>query len=158
MPPPRARGRRSPPSRGFVPSPPPATAAISDRPTRVGIREGDGMIRRMRRDTVPVLLVGVGVRGRMWARVLASEPGVQVVGYVDPDPAARAWVRETFGPDAFCFEDSADAMRAVDAALAVIATPPMDRLPLCAMLLGAGCDLLVEKPLTVDLAEAAVIA
>ncbi len=116
------------------------------------------MIRRTRRETVPILLVGVGVRGKMWARVLASEPGVRVVGYVDPDPAARAWVRETFGPGVPCFVDSADAVRTVNATLAVIATPPMERLSLCALLLDAGCDLLVEKPLTVDLADAAAIA
>jgi predicted dehydrogenase len=82
---------------------------------------------------------------------------VQVVGYVDPDPAARAWVRETFGPDAPCFVDSADAAQATDAALAVVATPPMERVPLCMTLLDAGCDLLVEKPMTVNLADAMAI-
>jgi predicted dehydrogenase len=116
------------------------------------------MILRVRRDTVPIVLVGVGVRGRMWARVLAAEPGVRVVGYIDPDPAARAWVRETFGPEAPCFTDSTEALQAVDAALAVVATPPMERLPLCVTLLDAGCDLLVEKPLTIDIADAVAVA
>ncbi len=116
------------------------------------------MAHPIRGQAVPVLVVGVGVRGRMWARVLADDPCVQVVGYVDPDPAARAWVRETFGPDARCFADSAVACAAVAPALAVVATPPMERLPLCAALYDAGCDLLVEKPLTLDLAEAEAIA
>jgi predicted dehydrogenase len=116
------------------------------------------MILRARREAVPILLVGVGVRGRMWARVLAAESGVRVVGYVDPDPEARAWVRETFGPDVPCFVDSADAVPAVDAALAVVATPPMERLSLCVTLLDAGCDLLVEKPLTLHLTDADAIA
>lgn len=116
------------------------------------------MGRLMRGQAVPVLVVGVGVRGRMWARALADDPDARVVGYVDPDPAARAWARETFGPDARCFEDSAEALPVVGAALAVVATPPMARLPLCAALCDAGCDLLVEKPLALDLAEAAAIA
>jgi predicted dehydrogenase len=116
------------------------------------------MTNATRADALPILLVGVGVRGRMWARVLAAEPGVRVVGYVDPDPAARAWVCETFGPDAPCFADSADAVQAVDATLAVVAAPPLDRVPLCTLLLDAGCDLLAEKPLTVDFADAIQIA
>src|SRR4051812_19642502 len=124
----------------------------------MGKREGEGMIRRTRREAVPIVLVGIGVRGRMWARVLAAEPGARVVGYVDPDPAARAWIRETFGPEVPCFVDSTDAVQAVDAALAVVATPPMEREPLCGTLLDAGCDLLVEKPLTINLANAVTIA
>jgi predicted dehydrogenase len=108
--------------------------------------------------SVPVLLVGVGVRGRMWARVLATEPGVHVVGYVDPDPAARAWVRETYGPDARCFAQYAAALAAVDPAIAVIATPPMERKELCIALADAGCTLLVEKPLATNLADAVAIA
>ncbi len=108
--------------------------------------------------TVPVLLVGVGVRGRMWARVLAGEPGVQVVGYVDPDPEARRWVRDIFGPDARCFARHNDALAAVEPALAVVATPPMERRALCFALADAGCTLFVEKPLAVSVADAAAIA
>jgi predicted dehydrogenase len=108
--------------------------------------------------TISVLLVGVGVRGRMWARVLASEPGVHVVGYVDPDPGARAWVQETFGPDARCFASHAEALSLLNPTLAVVATPPMERHALCIALADAGCTLLVEKPLTVDLADAVAIA
>ncbi|MHB8645512.1 MAG: Gfo/Idh/MocA family protein [Thermomicrobiales bacterium] len=107
---------------------------------------------------VPVLLVGVGVRGRMWARILATEPGVRVVGYVDPDSEARAWVYETFGPDVHCVAHHAEALSAVNSALAVVATPPMERRFLCTELADAGCALLVEKPLAVDLADAVTIA
>ncbi len=109
-------------------------------------------------ESVPVLLVGVGVRGRMWARILASEPGVHVVGYVDPDPEARAWVHETFGPDARCFAHHGTALSARTPAIAVVATPPMERRELCTALADAGCTLLVEKPLAVDLADAVAIA
>lgn len=107
---------------------------------------------------VPVLLVGVGVRGRMWARVLASEPGVQVVGYVDRNPEARRWVLNTFGPDARCFARHDEALATVEPAIAVVATPPMERRALCFALADAGCTLLVEKPLAVSVADAAAIA
>lgn len=110
------------------------------------------------RPLIPVLLVGVGVRGRMWARVLASEPGVHTVGYVDPDPGARAWVRDTFGPRSRCFADHREALAAVFPTLAVVATPPMERRDLCIALADAGCTLLVEKPLTDDLPDAVVLA
>ncbi len=111
-----------------------------------------------RYDPIPVVLVGVGVRGRMWAHVLASEPGVRVVGYVDPDPGARAWVHETFGADARCFAHHSEALAAIDPALAVVATPPMERRALCITLADAGCALLVEKPLADNLMDAIVVA
>lgn len=104
------------------------------------------------------MLVGVGVRGRMWARVLASEPGVHVVGYVDPDPSARAWVRETYGQGARCFAHHTAALSALEPAIAVVATPPMERRELCTALADAGCTLLVEKPLATNLADALAIA
>ena len=40
-----------------------------------------------------------------------------------------------------------DALAALDPALAVVATPPMERRALCIALADAGCTLLVEKPL-----------
>jgi len=109
-------------------------------------------------DLVPVVLVGVGVRGRMWARILAREPGVRVVGYVDPDPGARAWVRETFGANARCFAHHTEALTGTKPALAVVATPPMERRVLCVALADAGYALLVEKPLSADLVDATAIA
>lgn len=112
----------------------------------------------IRYQSVPVLLVGVGVRGRMWARILAGERGVHVVGYVDPDPAARQWVRDTFAPDARCFARHEDALTAVEPALTVVATPPMERRTLCIALADAGSTLLVEKPLAVSVADALAIA
>jgi len=111
-----------------------------------------------RYDPIPVVLVGVGVRGRMWARILASEPNVRVVGYVDPDPAARAWVHETFGADARCFADHSEALAVITPALAVVATPPMDRRALCIALADMGYALLIEKPLADNLVDAVAIA
>ena len=107
---------------------------------------------------MPVLLVGVGVRGRMWARILAGQAGVRVVGYVDPDPDARAWVRETFGPDSPCFAEYRRALAVTQPRLAVVATPPTQRHALCCALIDAGCDLLVEKPLAVEVDEAISVA
>ena len=111
-----------------------------------------------RSPAIAVLLVGVGVRGRMWARVLAGEPGVAVVGYVDCDLDARAWVRRTYGPSARVFAHHDDALATLHPDLAVIATPPTARQGLCIALADAGCALLAEKPLTTDLPAAMQIA
>ena len=100
------------------------------------------------------LLVGVGARGKIWARLLHDEPTVQSVGYVDPEPANLQWARDTYGATAeICFADMGTALDAVRPDLVVLATPPMDRYEQAVRVFAAGAHLLSEKPLTLEFDE-----
>ncbi len=99
-----------------------------------------------------VLQLGAGARGRMWARVL-RDLDVEQVGFVDPTPEARAWAAAEFSRVPF-FANASEALAAVRADVAVAVTPPMGRADVLLPLFDAGLDVLSEKPLEVDLAEA----
>lgn len=105
-----------------------------------------------------VLVVGVGTRGRHWVRLVSEEPQAALAGCVDLLPENLAWARERWGvaPEA-CFTDLALALHALRPDLVVLATPPMGHLAEARLVFAAGCHLLAEKPLTLDLAEAVEI-
>jgi predicted dehydrogenase len=102
-----------------------------------------------------VILVGLGTRGQHWAQVIRDSPDCEFVAYVDPDPAALENARERFGrlpiyaslDEALAAEDGVEAL--------VLATPPETREPHIAAACQRQLPLLVEKPLALDLAEAA---
>lgn len=101
------------------------------------------------------LLVGLGARGRVWARLLNDEPRVVVAGYVDRVEERLAAIHEAYRtPAPACFADLKEALRAVRPELVVLATPPMDRTRDAVMVLEHGAHLLSEKPLALDLGEA----
>jgi predicted dehydrogenase len=102
-----------------------------------------------------MVLVGLGARGRYWAQVMHAESGCEVVAYVDPSPDALASACATFGerPTFTSLEGALAAFDDLDAL--VLATPPSGRE---ALLRGAAertLPVLVEKPLALDLGEAA---
>ena len=103
---------------------------------------------------IRTLLVGVGARGKTWARLLAEEATTDTVGYVDLRPENLAWVREQYmaGAEA-CFNDLRTALAATAPELVVLATPPMDRYGEVVAVFAAGAHLLSEKPLTLDFDE-----
>jgi predicted dehydrogenase len=102
--------------------------------------------------TAPIRLavVGVGHLGRHHARIAARLPGVSVVGVYDhhegrADEVAREHgVRVLSGPD--------DAAARADAV--IIATPTTTHADLGSFFLERGLDVLVEKPIAAELAEA----
>ncbi len=106
------------------------------------------------RDTLRTLLVGVGTRGKTWARLLHDEPLTEIVGYVDPDPAAATWLAERYGvPGGQVYSALAPAIAATRPDLVLLATPPMDRYGEVIAAFEAGAHVLSEKPLTLDFAE-----
>jgi predicted dehydrogenase len=101
------------------------------------------------------VLVGLGARGRVWARLLHEEPRVDVVGYVDASEARLAGMREKYAGAADAWFTALDA--ALDACrpdLVVLATPPMGRLQDVLTVFAHGGHVLAEKPLALDLGEA----
>ena len=105
------------------------------------------------------LLVGVGARGKVWARLLREEPLTETVGYVDLDAENLRWAQQRFdAADSTCFDNLADALRLLKPDLVVLATPPMQRARDALAVFDSGAHLLSEKPLTLDFDEGVRIA
>lgn len=102
------------------------------------------------------LLVGLGNRGGMWAKILAAHAAARISGAVDPDPARR----ESFAaqhPGIAMFPDVQSGLVGVEADAVLLVTPPDGHLAQARMVAAARLPLLAEKPLAADLQEAAEI-
>ncbi|MCC7198589.1 MAG: Gfo/Idh/MocA family oxidoreductase [Gammaproteobacteria bacterium] len=95
-------------------------------------------------------VVGVGYLGRFHAQKYASLPGSKLVGVCDPDAEARAKVAAELGVEAFA--DHRELLGRVDAVS--IVTPTTLHHRVARDFLEAGAHVLVEKPITVTVAEA----
>jgi predicted dehydrogenase len=104
---------------------------------------------------VRTVLAGLGARGRYWARVLAAEPRCELAAYVDVDPTALAGAGASFGsrPSFTSLETALAALDDIEAV--VLATPPQGREAQLRAACDRGLAVLAEKPLALDLAEAA---
>ncbi len=107
-----------------------------------------------------VAVIGVGSFGRNHARVyreLADESrtaaaGLELAAVVDRDRARAEAVAAEFGARAYTDLNALLAKEKIDAA--TVAVPTIAHLAVARTLLEAGVDVLVEKPLAADLAEA----
>lgn len=106
-------------------------------------------------DRVRAVLVGLGARGRYWAQVMHAEPRLDVVAYVDPSPEALTRAVQDFG-ERPTFADLATALQAdLGVSALVLATPPNGRETQLQLACDHQLPVLVEKPLALDMAEAA---
>lgn len=104
-------------------------------------------------DPIRVAVVGCGVFGRHHARVYSQLPSAQLVGVYDRDRARAEAVAAEFGTAVL---DSLAAVAASAQAVSV-AVPTVAHAETAIALLEAGVDVLVEKPLAPDLAQADAI-
>ncbi len=105
-----------------------------------------------------VLLAGLGVRGRHWAQVIQRSPRAELAGIADPATAALERAQVAFGPLP-AFESVFAALAALDDVDAlVLANPPMGRDAIVEAATARKLPMLVEKPLALDLDEAARLA
>lgn len=95
-------------------------------------------------------VIGVGYLGRFHAQKYAALPGVALVGVVDPDPARAAAVAKELGTAAFA--GHAELAGQVD--LVSVASTTESHFRVARDCLAAGLHVLVEKPVTVTVAEA----
>lgn len=95
-------------------------------------------------------VVGVGYLGRLHARVLSEMPEVELVGFVDSSDENAAEVSQKLG--ARRFGSVSELAREIEGA--VIATPTTTHASIASELLDAGCDLMIEKPITTTPEEA----
>jgi predicted dehydrogenase len=99
---------------------------------------------------VRIGVVGTGYLGRLHARVITELTGATAVGFVEPNDAIAAEVSAILGLRRF---DSVAALaREVDCA--VVVTPTTTHGSVATELIEAGCDVLVEKPITATVEEA----
>ena len=100
-------------------------------------------------------VVGCGVIGRLHLRAIAAHPRFEPYALVDTDAAARAKVRDEAGvalieaaslSDLFSGENRPDVV--------VVSTPSGTHAGLASEALAAGCHLIIEKPLDVNVARA----
>jgi len=94
-------------------------------------------------------VIGVGYLGRFHAQKYASLPNSTLVGVVDEREAARAAVAAELGVPAFA--DYRDLVGRVDAVSVVTPTPSHHAI--AKAFLDGGAHVLVEKPMTVTVAE-----
>jgi len=89
-------------------------------------------------------VVGTGYLGRLHARILTEMPQAEVAGFVETDDVIAAEVSENLKLKRFA---SVDALaREIDCA--VVATPTITHYDISRQLIEAGCDVMVEKPIT----------
>ena len=96
--------------------------------------------------TVAVGVVGTGYLGRLHARVLTEMPEAKMVGFVEPNDSVAAEVQSSLGLRRF----SSVAELAGEVQCAVVATPTVTHFEIASELLSAGCDVMVEKPVTAE--------
>jgi predicted dehydrogenase len=108
-------------------------------------------------EPVQVAVIGVGAFGRNHARVfaeLATQGAVTLSAVVDADAARAATVASEFGAHAFA--SVADLLKSPAARpqAASVAVPTAEHLSVAQLLMEAGVDVLIEKPLASSLADA----
>ena len=100
-----------------------------------------------------VVLVGLGTRGRHWARVIAEDPGAKLIAGVDPNQDSVAILREKLPQIEFPVMSFDEALN-LKPDLVVLSTPPsvhLEQITACAQ---KGLPVLCEKPLALDFATA----
>jgi predicted dehydrogenase len=102
---------------------------------------------------VRVGLIGVGgICGYVHYPGLELIPGVEIAGLCDPNADLLAQRQREWEVD-HLYQDSEAFLREVRPAAVVIATPNVEHKKLILQALAAGCHVICEKPLGMDLAE-----
>jgi len=95
-------------------------------------------------------VVGTGHLGRHHTRILSQLPGIDFIGAYDANPEQLEAITSEYGVPALT---SAEAAGKADAV--VVATPTVNHRDTAGMLFEHGCHVMVEKPITATLDEAA---
>ncbi len=107
-------------------------------------------------ESVRFALIGCGAIAAAHAKAIAATPGADLVAAVDPEET----VRDKAGVAWRCavFADVAAMLDATPVDAACICAPPVHHRQLTLDLLGAGLDVLCEKPLALTVADAETMA
>ena len=105
---------------------------------------------------IRIAVAGMGARGQHWVREVRAAPAFELAACVDVDAGAlqRASARLDVSPDQ-CFTDLATALETSASQAVIVATPPDCHATSCQASLDRKLAVLVEKPFTIQLSEAA---
>ncbi len=98
-------------------------------------------------------LIGAGAWGRNYINTIAGLDGMALTRLASRNPESPALV----GPDCVISEDWRDLIAAQDLDGVIIATPPARHADMTLAAIEAGLAVLVEKPMTLSLAEAETV-
>ena len=104
-------------------------------------------------DKVRIGVVGTGYLGRLHARVLTEMPEVEVVGFVEPRDTVAAEVEANLRLRRFATVDELEE----HVECAVVATTTDKHYEVAKSLLEAGCDVMIEKPITSTVDDARML-
>jgi predicted dehydrogenase len=105
---------------------------------------------------IRTVIIGMGPRGCDWAREIKKNKQFELVAAVDVDQAVLDSAADSMHLNGLkCFCDLNQALSTMDLDAAIIATPADAHFDPCELALSRGISLLVEKPFTTTLAEAA---
>ncbi len=97
-----------------------------------------------------VAVIGAGHLGKIHARLLAEQKGVEFVAVADPSPSAQQNILDTL--DTRTVSDYTKLIGEIDAA--IIATPTRTHFDVASRLLENGVHCLIEKPLSDSVSDA----
>lgn len=96
-----------------------------------------------------LMLIGCGLRGNTWARVVKEDSKCEIIAYVDIDEASLDTIKKTHGDERVSGYLSLDsALEESNADAAILVTPPQFHYDQSIQILNNGLHLLAEKPLT----------
>ena len=98
-------------------------------------------------DRVPVAVIGLGGRGRYYARMFADNPRSELVAIADPDPKALEMCRRHWGESIGYYEDYLQMLQRDDIHTVVVASPDHAHHHNAIDVLGHDRNLLLEKPM-----------
>jgi len=105
-----------------------------------------------------IIHVGLGIRGRHWLEIVRDYPDATSVACVDPQAAARDWVKNHFPVLGHaCYEDLESAFKNITADAAIISSPPALHATHAIVALESGLAVMIEKPFATSVAEGARI-
>jgi len=101
-----------------------------------------------------VAVIGAGHLGKIHARLLAEQKGVELVAVADPSPAAQQHILDSL--DTRTVSDFTRLIGEIDAA--IIATPTRTHFEVASQLIENGIHCLIEKPLSESVSDAQELA
>lgn len=107
--------------------------------------------------TVRILQIGAGIRGRHWLDYVKAFAGTRCVGLVEPDAGNQEKARALLGADVPIVGDLDTALARVEADAALIVSPDTLHATQALRCLEKGLTVLIEKPFTPSIAEAAAV-